>query len=565
MKRFLLLLALALPLIAGCSKNDDNTPSEQPSNPTEEQTFPQHEGFYRIYAVDNTGWAALRLYMWGSVNDLGGAWPGMSPAGTVTVKGQDYTYFELSVSEALDNTENLIFNNGTGTQLPDVNNVTFGEKADLFFTVTATGAAAFDGGSTWTVDTTPQPVTAKAELQLSLTASDRMMWQIYQVNPKLYGNNGAFAKIEARLDDIIALGNDVLYLMPIYETGKTKSVGSPYCIRDFKSFSTSYGSAEELHSLIDFAHDKGIKVIFDWVANHTAWDCSWTSDHKDWYQQDSGGNIVCPTADGTWSDVAQLNYENKDLRAAMTDAMKYWITEYGIDGYRCDYAHGPTGSKTGAFDAFWKEAIAELRTIKPDLIMLAESDFTKMYDDGFGMIFSRASKSRLVSGFGKDLTSFLNTVSQSLNNAPATGSPLLFVTNHDDCKEASPVSEFRSREGALAAFLLMRSLPVATMMYGSQEVGYPQTIDFFKTVNFQWNTLPEYTRAFKEAMAKLVKIDRNAKLNVWTAGPVILLQYYGSPAGIIIINTSAAEVTVTGLAATAGGSMVLKGYEYRIL
>ena len=548
-------------MIIGCGKNDD---TDTPSEPSGEQTFPQHEGFYRIYAVDQTGWDALYVYMYGSTNNLGGNWPGIKASGTLTVKGQEYTYFQVSVDEAVGQKEQLIFNNGSGAQIPGSGeaSVTFAEKADLFFTVTAEKATALNISTEWTVDATPKPVTAEAKKVQTFPASGRIMDRIYQVNPKLYGSSGAYGKIKDRLDDIAALGTDILYLMPIYEPGRVKSVGSPYCIKDYKALNTSFGTMTELKTLVYAAHDKGMKVMLDWVANHTAWDCSWTTDHKEWYAQDASGNIVCPTADGTWSDVALLNYDSAELRTEMTRALEYWIAELGIDGYRCDYAHGPTGSKAGPMDSFWKEAIAKIRGYEPEFIMLAESDFTKMYDDGFNMIFSRSARSRLMSGFGKDLTTFFSTVSQALNNAPATGSPLLFVTNHDEYSNTVPSSDFNSKEGARAAFLLMRALPVATMMYGPQEIAYGSTVDFCKTLSISWTAEAAYFQSMKEALTALCQIDRTQACDVYVAGPAAVVNYGGHG---ILVNTASVETTVTGLTTVTGDDkVVLPGYGYQI-
>ena len=147
----------------------------------------------------------------------------------------------------------------------------------------------------------------------TLPATARDNWQIYQVNPKLYGSSGAFGKIQARLDDIKALGTEFLYLMPVYAEGKKNAIGSPYCIQDFKAVNTSYGTLAELKSLVDAAHAKGMKVMFDWVANHTSWDNGWITEHPDWYEHKADGSIAWPTKDGEWKDVAQLNYANKDL------------------------------------------------------------------------------------------------------------------------------------------------------------------------------------------------------------------------------------------------------------
>ena len=555
MKKYLVILAA---VILSC------TPQAQPQQQQQDNGFPQHEG-YRIYVLDQTGWNAISLYMYGTQNDLGGKWPGITVGGTLQrPDGTTYKYFNVP-AQARGCTEKLIFNNaGGGSQLKDEPSITFDRKADFFFKVTADKATAFDGGSTLEVEVSDAPVDVAPKMLFTMEGSKRDAWNIYQVNPKLYGNSGAFGKIKDRLDDIKALGTDVFYLMPIYQQGTQKAIGSPYCIRDFKAVNTSYGSMDDLKALVDAAHAKGMKVMFDWVANHTSWDCSWTSEHKDWYSQDSGGNIVNPTADGVWTDVAQLDYSSADLRAAMTDALLYWVKELDIDGYRCDYAHGPTGRSSGPMDEFWKEAISALRTQKTGFIMLAESDYSKMYDDGFDIIFSRSAKSKLIQAFGgSGLDGFFNTYKSALEGVSAPKCPLLFITNHDDSTESSPVSEFKSREGALAAFTLMRSLNTATMIYGSQEIGFGSTINFFNVQNLTWTDRPEYFSAYKEAMAAVGTFDRSKALTVYCDGKVAIVSYEGG--GSLIVNVGTVKANVT-LPSGIGSSekLTLEPYEYRV-
>lgn len=538
MKKFLLFLALPLMLLTACKDK-----IEQPEPKPQEDVFPEHAD-YRVYVVDETGWPAIALYMWGAVNDLGGKWPGIQSGGTVTVKEQEYKWFSVPVADAYGCAEQLIFNNNNGgKQLADVP-LTFGDAADYFFTVTDKGVSALNIKTGYTVEADHGPISATAEKIMDLVPSGGPYYNIYQVNPKLYGNNGAFKAIEGRLDDIVSLGCDVLYLMPIYTQGKQKSVGSPYCVADFKAVNTSYGSLDDLRSLVNSAHSKGLKVMFDWVANHTAWDCAWVTAHPSWYKKDGSGNIVCPTADGTWSDVAQLDYSNHELWDAMTDAMCYWLTELDIDGYRCDYAHGITGNKAGDFDSFWKEAIGALRTLKPGFVMLAESDFDKMYDDGFNITYSRATRSRLIEAYGNGrLQNFFNTFSSAAKNRAADQSKLVFVTNHDEASNASPVQDFRTADGALGAFILMRCLPASNLLYGSQEVAFPGAIDFCKNVSVSWTSNADYFARFKSAMQTLSGIDMSGKIEAWAAGPVAILVFQSGAA--VYVNTSASEVNFT--------------------
>ena len=397
---------------------------------------------------------------------------------------------------------------------------------------------------------------APSEL-LSLSATARDNWQIYQVNLKLYGSSGAFGKVQARLDDIKALGTEILYLMPVYPEGKTKAIGSPYCIKDFKGVNSSYGTLAELKALVDAAHAKGMKVMFDWVANHTAWDNPWITEHPEWYEKDAAGNIVCPTKDGTWSDVAQLDYRNKELWAAMEDALEYWVKTLDIDGYRCDYAHGVR-------DDFWKEAIGRLKALKPGFVMLAESDFDRMFDDGFDIIFDRAMKSNMRKLFnGGKAADFVSWYKDDQSKAPAPKTKLYFVTNHDDATEATPASQFKSKEGALAAYVLMAALNGSAMIYGMQEAGYDRTINFFNTMTMDWNADATLTKAYRDAMQALAQVDRSGAAKIYALDALVVVSYGKS---VVAVNTGAGSVTVnlSKVASSLPEKEEIAGYGFKI-
>ncbi len=161
---------------------------------------------------------------------------------------------------------------------------------------------------------------------------------IYQVNTRCFSPTHNFQGVTARLDNIKSLGINVIYLMPIYPVGILNSINSPYCVKDYLTVGTEFGTLTDLRTLIDSAHCKGMSVIIDFVANHTSWDNSWIS-NKAWYQQDVNGNIVSPNG---WTDVAQLNFTNTDMRKALIAAMKYWVFAANCDGFRFDYADGPS-------------------------------------------------------------------------------------------------------------------------------------------------------------------------------------------------------------------------------
>ena len=369
---------------------------------------------------------------------------------------------------------------------------------------------------------------------LSLPATARDHYQIYQVNPKLYGSSGAFGKIQARLDDIKALGTDVFYLMPVYAEGKEKAIGSPYCIKNFKAVNASYGTLEELKSLVDAAHAKGMKVMFDWVANHTSWDNVWITEHPEWYEHKADGSIAWPTKDGEWKDVAQLDYSKKELWAAMQDALEYWVTELGIDGYRCDYAHGVR-------DDFWKEAIGKLKELKPGFLMLAESDYERMFDDGFDIIFDRAMKRQMITLIGGGtLSNFANWYKGDQGKAPAPKTKLYFITNHDDLTSDTPAGQFKSLEGSLAAYVLMAGLNGSSMIYGNQEAGNNKTINFFNTQTFNWNAMPEFTQKYQAAMQAVSKLNRKGACKLYESGRVLFVYYENG--GQLAVNVSGQDV-----------------------
>jgi glycosidase len=184
---------------------------------------------------------------------------------------------------------------------------------------------------------------ANAKFQLPAVSDIAM----YQVNPRVFAPSNSLNAVAARIDSISALGVNVMWVMPIYPIGKVKSKNSPYSISDYKAIAPEFGTINDLKHLVQVCHEHGMGIILDWVANHTAWDNVWMKDHKDWYTQDENGNVIYP-AHTDWTDVADLNYDNREMRAAMIDAMKFWIVNCGIDGFRCDVADGVPAD-------FWKE------------------------------------------------------------------------------------------------------------------------------------------------------------------------------------------------------------------
>lgn len=323
---------------------------------------------------------------------------------------------------------------------------------------------------------------------------------VYEANPSLFGKTQAFNALSSHLPRIKKLGINVLWLMPIHPQGEKNSVGSPYCVKDFRAVNPAYGTLSDLKTLVSKAHEEGMLVILDWVANHTAWDNVWITEHKDWYTQDANGNIISPPGMG-WNDVADLNFDNREMRTAMQEAMLYWIIEADIDGYRCDHAEGVP-------DDFWKETITKLRAAKEGLLMLAEGAQTSLYDAGFDMLYAWNFAYKLQDVYaGKASVADLYDVHRSeFASVTDTRLRLRYSTNHDMASTLSPIQAYQTKEGAFSAFTASVVMGGCPLIYSSQEIGYDKALSFFGYQAIDWNTNADYQADY----VKLMQIYRNS-------------------------------------------------------
>jgi glycosidase len=204
---------------------------------------------------------------------------------------------------------------------------------------------------------------------------------VYEIFPRQFSATGDFNGITARLDELKALGVDVLWLMPIHPLGRLKakgSIGSPYAIRDYYAVNPDYGTKEDFRRLVDGAHARGLKVMIDIVANHTAWDSVMLS-HPAYYKQDGEGHVLSPHPE--WADVAGLNYGNPETGRYMREMMDYWVREFRLDGLRCDDAGDvPT--------PFWEEVRGDLDKIRPGIFLLAEASKPELLVHAFDMDYA---------------------------------------------------------------------------------------------------------------------------------------------------------------------------------
>jgi len=317
---------------------------------------------------------------------------------------------------------------------------------------------------------------------------------MYEVNLRAYSPEGNIQGVIDKLDHIESLGINVIWLMPIHPDGEENSVNSPYAVRDYKAVGSEYGSLEDLRKLTDEAHARGMAVIMDWVANHTAWDNNWIQ-NKSWYSQDANGNIIHPPGTN-WEDVADLNFDNEEMRAAMVDAMKYWLLEANVDGFRCDYADGVP------FD-FWQEAWQNLDSIpNREFIYFAEGTRDDHFSAGFDLNFSWQFYDAVKQDFNNPTAGKILEVDENEKaETPENKSWVRFTTNHDESAwDATPISLFNGMEGALAASVATIFTGGVPLIYGSQEVGIPNTIPFFSNSSINWDNNPEMLYTYRSVL-----------------------------------------------------------------
>jgi len=285
---------------------------------------------------------------------------------------------------------------------------------------------------------------------------------IYEVFPRDFSPAGNLNSVTARLDELKNLGVTILWIMPIQPIGEKcrKGVyGSPYSIKDYYAVDPNYGTLDDFKRLVNGAHQRGLKVIMDLVADHTAWD-SVMMKHPEFYKRNPGGKVMPPIPE--WSDVAGLNYANPQLRAYMIAMMEYWVRECDIDGYRCDVASMvPTD--------FWLEAEAAVEKIKPDFMWLAEASdpglLVKAFDIDYDWPLMASLNNVLIdSAPASDLAA---TWKKMRGEFPRGA---LHMQVSDDHDEARAVARFGNK-GALAASALMFTLDGVPMLYNGMEVG----------------------------------------------------------------------------------------------
>lgn len=348
----------------------------------------------------------------------------------------------------------------------------------------------------------------KDERDSTFTTVNHPEWSrnavIYEVNLRQFTESGKasdFAKELPRLKD---LGVDILWFMPIHpisQKDRKGTLGSYYAVADYTDFNPEFGTIEEFKDVVKQAHDQGMKVILDWVPNHSGRDNKWVTEHPDWYEKDSLGNMKGVY---DWTDVYVFDYSNPEMRKGMIDAMKFWLTEVGVDGFRCDVAgEVPTD--------FWDEARPQLQNAKEDLFMLAEASKPELQKNGFDMGYNWPMKdlfSEIAATSGqytfkgsdgkvrefpeKHAVDIVTMVQNQSEEYPKDTYLMNMVTNHDlNSWEGTEFERLGNLTGAFA--VLSYTLPGMPLIYTGQETGMNRAFEFFeKDQAPQWEPRNEY-------------------------------------------------------------------------
>ena len=347
---------------------------------------------------------------------------------------------------------------------------------------------------------------------------------IYEANIRQYSPSGHFDAFTKDIPQLKELGVKIIWLMPIFPISETKRkatggedskfasdfpeaeqskyLGSYYAVTDFTKINPEFGTIEDFRNLIKTAHENGIYVILDWVPNHTGWDHPWIKTNPDYYTQDENGTIIHPK-DTDWTDVADLNYDNQEMRKEMIADMQYWLKEEGVDGFRCDVAASvPTD--------FWKEAIPQLRNTK-DIFMLAEAWEPELAkDDLFEMVY------------GWDTHHIMNDMAQGKKGLKAWKDRLIvidslyekdvimmnFVTNHDENSWNGTINE-RMKGAAPLMTAFSYVIPGMPLIYSGMEYDMDYRLKFFEK-----DSIPKTKQKMWPLLEKLGHLkNTNAALN----------------------------------------------------
>ncbi|MDA0906828.1 MAG: alpha-amylase family glycosyl hydrolase [Bacteroidetes bacterium] len=307
---------------------------------------------------------------------------------------------------------------------------------------------------------------------------------IYEVNVRQYTQEGTFDAFGEHVPTLAEMGVEILWFMPIHPIGEKNRkgpLGSYYSVKDYKGVNSEFGTKEDFKELVDLIHANDMKVILDWVPNHTAWDHPWTETNPEYYTLTEDGDFMPPVPD--WSDVIDLNFDNAEMREEMIQAMEYWVSEFDVDGYRVDVAHSvPTD--------FHEEVRERLDKIKP-VFMLAEAEVVEHHYKAFDMSYAWNFNSVIYHvGQGDSTVSAIHrAMEKEIATFPRDAYRMFFTTNHDENSwKGSDVELYGDNVEVFS--VLASTIYGMPLVYSGQESLYENRLEFFDRDQIDWKDYP---------------------------------------------------------------------------
>ncbi|RIV25341.1 alpha-amylase [Fibrisoma montanum] len=312
---------------------------------------------------------------------------------------------------------------------------------------------------------------------------------IYEVNTRQFSPEGNFRGVEEQLPRLKEMGVDIIWMMPIYpisQKNKKGSLGSPYAISDYTAVNPAYGSLADFKALVRRAHELGLRVILDWVPNHTGWDHVWMKEHPDWYTQ-VNGNMTAPIDPTTgkptdWTDVVDLNYDNPNMRQAMIKAMQFWLRECDVDGFRCDVAGFVPND-------FWAEARPALDKVKTVFMLSEWEDQPEQFKSCFNMNYgwTMHNMMKAIAKGARPATGIDSVREKNQKRFPHWYYQMLFTQNHDENTWNGTLTESFG-PGADAFVVLTSTLEGMPLVYNGMEANLNKRLAFFEKDPIAWGS-----------------------------------------------------------------------------
>jgi alpha-amylase len=444
----------------------------------------------------------------------------------------------------------------------------------------------------------PAPRTApiSAPAQRSLSVASHPAWTrnatIYEVNVRQFTPEGTFAALQQHLPRLKRLGVDILWLMPVQPIGhknRKGSLGSYYAIADYTAINPEHGTEADFRRFVDAAHAQGMKVILDWVANHTAHDHEWIAAHPDWYVHRADGTISNARdnegRETDWTDVAELNYDVPAMRGAMLREMEWWLSAMGIDGFRCDVAGGVPMS-------FWMDARNAIKALRPDAFLLAEAETPQMHA-AFDMTYGWELHHVLNEiAQGKKTTAELDGYFARQDSAYGRDAfRMYFTSNHDENSWQGTEFERMGPNHQPAFVLSATAQNGMPLLYTGQEASLNKRLRFFEKDTVDWSgpslagfygamlelkhTQPALANGAWGAPQQVLRTDGGGRVYAFTrtqgANTVLVAVNFGDSAvhaayqGLAAPGAFTDWFTKTPVALAASGALDIPAHGWRVL